>query len=231
LKGATFPLELGVQLAMTLNTWGGRRFGAGRKRVGRGRVARRVRPRLGKGVPVHVTMRCARAVGSMRRRAGYQSVRAALRVMARHVESFRVVQISIQRDHLHMIVEAADAGALSRGMVSFATSCARQVNRRLGRRGTVFADRYHAGQLPNPRQVRHALAYVLNNWRKHRVADAGLFDPCSSARAFDGWTLAPTGASDLPVASPRSWLLTTGWRRHRPIDPLGVPGSPSPSEK
>jgi hypothetical protein len=166
----------------------------------------------------------------MRRRAGYEAVRSALRAMGRHGETFRVVQISIQRDHLHLIVEASDAGALSRGMVGFATSCARQVNRRLGRRGAVFADRYHAGQLATPRQVRNALAYVLNNWRKHRAAEGGVFDPCSSARAFDGWTIRTIGTSDLPVASPRSWLLTTGWRRHRPIDPLAVPGSPSPSQ-
>jgi REP element-mobilizing transposase RayT len=209
---------------MTLNTWGGRRVGAGRKRVGRGRVQRRARPRLGKGVPVHVTMRCARAVGSMRRRAGYEAVRSALRVAARHEARFRVVQISIQRDHLHLIVEAADAGALSRGMVGFATSCARQVNRRLGRRGAVFTDRYHAGQLASPRQVRNALAYVLNNWRKHRVADGGAFDPFSSALAFDGWSVTVRGPSHLPVTPARTWLLTTGWRRHRAIDPLAVPG-------
>jgi REP element-mobilizing transposase RayT len=225
LNGAAFALEVGVQLAMTLNTWGGRRAGSGRKRVGRGRVARRARPRLGKGVPVHVTMRCERAVGSMRRRAGYEAVRAALRAIASRVDAFRIVQISIQRDHLHLIVEAADAGALSRGMGRFATSCARQVNRRLGRRGHVFADRYHVGQLCSPRQVRNALAYVLNNWRKHRAGAAGaVFDPCSSAQAFDGWRIPTRGTSDLATSPARTWLLTTGWRRHGAIDPLATPG-------
>jgi hypothetical protein len=50
---------------------------------------------------------------------------------------------------------------------------ARAVNRALGRRGRVFADRYHARALTTPRAVRHALVYVLMNpeapTRRHRA--------------------------------------------------------------
>jgi len=48
--------------------------------------------------------------------------------------------------------------SLARGTMSLKTSCARRLNRLEGRRGAVFADRYHAQYLRSPRQVRHAIA-------------------------------------------------------------------------
>jgi REP element-mobilizing transposase RayT len=211
---------------------GGRRPGAGRPRkAGRPSVAHRVRARLPKQTPLHVTLRCRREVGRLRRREAYRAVRHALAVTTRRMDAFRIVHVSIQRDHIHLIVEASDRSQLARGMQGFSVSCARQLNRRLGRSGPVFADRYHAVQLGSPRQVRSALSYLLNNWR-HHGADRGvdaLHDPFSSARAFDGWTTPPSarltpGAELLPTAFARCWLLTVGWRRHRRIDPDEVPG-------
>src|SRR4030095_12958248 len=86
----------------------------------------------------------------------------------------RICHLSIEGNHLHLLVEADDKRALSRGMQGFALSCARHITRPPSppgaepRKGRVFADRYHAAILDGPRRVRHALAYVLNNWRRHR---------------------------------------------------------------
>jgi hypothetical protein len=41
------------------------------------------------------------------------------------------------------------------------------VNRVFGRRGSVLADRFHLHVLRTPREVRHALSYVLMNARRH----------------------------------------------------------------
>jgi hypothetical protein len=51
-------------------------------------------------------------------------------------------------------------------------------------------------------------------------------DACSSANLFDGWTFGVprAGPWDDTVAEARTWLLTTGWRRHGKIDPVEVPG-------
>ena len=95
------------------------------------------------------------------------------------------------------------------------------------RRGTVFADRYHDRVLTTPRQVRHALAYVLCNARKHGLAPRTRHwvDPCSSAAAFPGWSCAIELAPTLATVEPRTWLLTIGWRRAGgPIDPDHHPG-------
>jgi hypothetical protein len=93
------------------------------------------------------------------------------------------------------------------------------VNRALGRRGRVFGDRYHARALTTPRAVRHALVYVLMNFRKHLRAGTGL-DPCSSAAWFTGWRAVggPDGRKPCPVVRARTWLAAVGWRRLGLID-------------
>jgi hypothetical protein len=109
-----------------------------------------------------------------------------------------------------------------------AVRIAKALNKLMDRRGKVFADRFHSRVLHKPKQVRHALAYVLCNARKHGVAPPNRrwLDPCSSARAFDGWKgLAPDGSELVPVVGPRTWLMRVGWRRRGLIDPDHVPGS------
>jgi hypothetical protein len=163
-------------------------------------------------------------------------VRDALVVSLERLERFRIVHVSIQHNHIHLIVEAKDRRELGRGVQGFSISCARRLNGRLGRRGAVFADRYHARALGTPREVRHGLSYVLNNWRHHGEdlgAAASPFDSYSTARAFDGWSIAWRRRIDpdselLPTAVARSWALGTGWRRHRLISPNEIPGRPRP---
>jgi REP element-mobilizing transposase RayT len=146
---------------------------------------------------------------------------------------FRLVHYSIQNDHLHAIVEATSQRDLARGMKSIGSRVARAVNRVFERRGRVLADRYHLHILRTPREVRHALAYVLMNARRH-LAKLGRalprfarIDPASTGRFFDGWRARVAGARDEPcsVATPRTWLLAKGWRRHGLLDPSEIPGS------
>jgi REP element-mobilizing transposase RayT len=144
---------------------------------------------------------------------------------------FRVVHYSIQPDHIHLIVEAAGNHALACGMKSIAARVARAANRVFARRGPVLADRYHRHILRTPREVRNAIAYVLLNARRHlaklgrRLPDTAVVDLASSGRWFEGWRQRLQPTPDTPsVASPRSWLLRLGWRRHGLIAPSEVPG-------
>src|SRR4030095_7641426 len=116
---------------------------------------------------------------------------------AASTERFRVLQFSVQADHLHLLVEADEPTGFERGVRGLAIRVAKAVNCALGRRGHVWGDRYHARLLRTPREVRNALVYVLNNFRKHIRGARGL-DPRSSARWFDGWRRAVG-----PVIEPR----------------------------
>ncbi|HEY2031032.1 MAG TPA: transposase [Myxococcales bacterium] len=70
----------------------------------------------------------------------------------------RIAHYSIQGNHLHLVVEADDGSALSRGMQGLAVRIARRLNAHLGRRGAVFADRYHAHVLESRRAGRQRRA-------------------------------------------------------------------------
>jgi hypothetical protein len=119
----------------------------------------------------------------------FPTVRLAIsRASRRDPLRFRVVHFAVQRDHVHLIVEATDARALSSGVRSIAIRIARYVNDLLLRRGSLWADRWHGRALKTPREVRNAIVYVLANFRKHagRPLRTGI-DPFSSAAWFDGW--------------------------------------------
>jgi putative transposase len=156
--------------------------------------------------------------------------------------AFRLVEYSIQSDHVHLLVEAADNDALSRGVQGLAIRLARTFNRAIRRRGKVWGDRYHARALHSPREVRAGIVYVLMNHKKHRIAtvmtnagplrDAGVMGPLdafSSAAWFEGF--APRAGpyairlrdalpmETLPVVRPRTWLLRAAWKRHGLIGP------------
>lgn len=213
---------------------GGPRDGAGRKKKpGKSDPAHRARPELRPYHPVHVVMRVKKGVPRLRNGRAYRAVR---RVLAKCLgsETFRVCHVSIQRNHLHFLVEANDKESLSSGMQRLNILAARALNRELGRKGTLFEFRYHATQIKSRKQARHSLAYVLNNWRRHREdemnerAQTAKLDPYASGLSFDGWNAppfdVPADYTPLPVSEPKTWLLRVGWRTHGLIDVYESPG-------
>src|SRR5882762_4411465 len=107
---------------------GGKRKGAGRKPKGaRAGSAHQARPTVRPNHALHVVMRVVPEVGNMRRRSLYKALRDAT-ITAALRERFRIVHVSIQRTHVHMLVEAENKGALARGMQGFQISAARNVN-------------------------------------------------------------------------------------------------------
>jgi hypothetical protein len=126
----------------------------------------------------------------------------------------------VQKDHLHLIVEAANREALSRALQALAIRIARAINRVLGRKGKVSADRYHMRILRTPTEVKNALRYVLDNRWKHKPQRPDFFveqDDCSSL----AWL-------ESAVVAPRTWLLQNAelTRHHRP-DRRGAGARPS----
>ena len=217
--------QLPVQLELRPRTWGGKRRGAGRKPSGRKvGVPHRPRPAHNARHPVHVTLRASQELPSLRTEPLFLAIRHGL-ARASH-GGLRVLHFSVQRDHVHLVVEALDGRALSRGLQGLAIRIAKGVNRVLGRRGRVWSDRFHARALRTPGEVRNALVYVLQNWIKHVRGARGL-DGCSSARWFQGWRT-PIGLAKgtSPVVAPRTWLAAVGWRRFGLIHPDERPAPP-----
>ena len=220
---------------------GGKRRGAGRPPKGaRAGSPHKKREAFKPSQPLHIVLRVVGAMGALRRREMYRALRWATIVVAKH-EDMRIVHLSIQQNHVHLLVEAQHKQALARGMKAFQISAAKLMNAALGwkvrRRGQVFEDRYHSEVIKTPRQARHALAYVLNNWRKHQQdrgvrARTWLVDPFSSGCSFAGWKQlehatvmwrVPATYDAMAVWLPKTWLLQSGWRRYGLIDCHEVP--------
>jgi putative transposase len=193
------------QIELPFRKRGGKQPGAGRPRT---------RPHLGllgPGVPhlerekfasvraVHVTHRVRPDAGYLRKEGPAQVLAEAFRDASNRL-GMRIAHYSIQGNHLHLIVEADDSDALTKGMQGLAIRLARRLNARLQRRGPVFADRYHAHILTSRRAVANAVRYVVNNYQRHtrEYLPAGFRDPLATQ-------------TDRPLAEPRSWLLRVGW--------------------
>ena len=143
--------------------------------------------------------------------------------------------------HVHLLVEATDAPSLGSGMRAHGIRIALRVNRLLMRSGAVIADRWHGRELTSPRAVRHAIVYVLANFRKHGPARPARVDPYSSApyfegfREFSGSAAVVVNASIIPralappllapVSRPQTWLLATGWKRRGLISIAEAPAT------
>ena len=165
-----------AQQELPFRSWGGKRKGAGKKRRStRPNVPHQPRPQFRKGA-LHVTLRIRREVWNLRT---HRCFRALQRAFATGCErfGFRLVHFSVQGNHIHMIVEAPDAEALARAMKGLEVRMARALNKVMDRRGTMFADRYHAHLLISPREAANAVRYVLENWIVHAMRNA---DPAPS---------------------------------------------------
>jgi REP element-mobilizing transposase RayT len=208
--------------------WGGARVGAGRPKVTEETVPHSTRPVHAARNPVHVTLRLRKGLPRLRRAGAYQVIRGAF-VAARGRFGLRLNHYAVLGNHLHLIVEAPDRRAVTRGMQGMAIRLAKRSNRWWDRRGSVFAERYHEHALRTPREVRNALAYVLLNARKHGLAvSASRPDSYSSGAWFDGWNDGPRFDADRgrprPVLRARTWLQSFGWRRHGLVRLAVTPG-------
>jgi REP element-mobilizing transposase RayT len=195
-----------MQLPLPLPQHGGCRRGAGRKPKGpRALVSHKSRPRFDKPLPAHVTLRVGDRVWNLRSGRSFRQIEASLQ-NARGRFGLRVVEFSIQGNHLHLIVEASDSTALSRGMQGLCIRMAKALNGMMERSGRVFADHYHSRLLRSPTELVRAIAYVLGN-HGHHFGGAGV-DRFSSA------ALAPEERGAI-LSAPLGWLLREGRRRAR----------------
>lgn len=225
---------------MEFRTWGGVRKGAGRKPAKKnvGLLPHVPRAEFDRHVPVHVTLRALKGVPRLRAQSVMMIVYEE--IARASAKGFRLVDFSVQEDHLHVLAEADDASSLSRGMQRLGSRIARRVNLLVGRHGRLWRERYHRRDLATPKQFRNALVYVLMNFRKHappgeRTLRGQVIDGHASGMWLDGWKderlrerlrEKRARAGPRPTALPRTWIARVGWKRHGLIDPRESPRSP-----
>ena len=170
--------------------------------------------------PLHVTLKVLDGLPSLRGLKEFHVIREAFREGStrpgRLVDGeFRLVHYSVQSNHIHLLVEARDRQSLARGICGLNTRIGKGLNKLWGRKGKVFAHRYHVHVLKTPSEVRNAIQYLYRNAEKHgRKVPMGWADPCTSIKWFDGFDDYPCSTTEpRPVAEAKTWLLSQGWRR------------------
>jgi REP-associated tyrosine transposase len=159
------PNQVMRQVELKFSTWGGKRKGAGRKRVGEKRVTHRTRPALAHRFPVHVTWKMNKRVWNLRAGRTFRVIKRAF--LEGSNDGFQVVHYSVMGNHIHMLVEAQDEVRLSRGMQGLGVRIARALNKVMAERGRCLADRFHSRILRTPTEVKKVREYLLTNARKH----------------------------------------------------------------
>jgi REP element-mobilizing transposase RayT len=187
---------------LELPRWGGRRKGAGRPRT-KGIVQHRARPTHTERFPLHVTLKIRREVGTLRSDKRFQKIKTAFHYGCDRF-GMRLVEFSVQDTHIHLLIEAKNKPALSRGMQGLAVRIARAINRASSRRGKVFLERYFAKPLKTVAEVRNAIHYIHKNAVKHQRQDRRYVDPYSSMEGRARWY----GEQRSTVAVPETWLCT-----------------------
>ena len=173
-------------------------------------VSHLARPALAPRFPVHVTLRMRKHVYNLRAWRCYRVLRRAL-IIGSNRFGMRITHFSVQGNHVHLIVEAEDRRALSRGVQGLAVRFAKGLNRVMAKHGKVFADRFHSRILRTPTETRHAVHYVLFNRQHHadawRARDARRLGRRMSARitALIVDRCSSLGDPDV-VVTPRTWL-------------------------
>ena len=168
--------------------------------------------------PVHVTWRMSKHVWNLRTRRCFSVLSRAMYAGAARF-GFRLVHYSVMGNHIHLIVEAPDRRALTRGMQGLGVRIARALNRLMKRDGRVVSDRYHAHILKTPSEVKRARHYLLTNAHHHyghTTPDAftsrsrwsrrarGCWRTCRCERQRRSWRAAPCRPSRPCAARSRS---------------------------
>src|SRR5438132_3827455 len=188
--------------------WGGKRAGAGRRLIDGRRplVSHKARPQFEKPTVVHATVRVRDDVWNLRSKRCFRVMKQALHDALGRM-GLRVIDFSLQGNHLHLIVEADSSSSLSRGMQGLCIRIARALNRLMERNGKVFADHFHSRLLHSPTEVMRAIQYVRGNHRKHYGHTGD--DPYASTALF-------LAEREEILAKPVTWALRGGWRRALP---------------
>jgi len=182
----------GGQLGFTFRTWGGKRRRGGRPPNGEtAGVSHLRREPLKARFPLHVTWRMRDHVWNLRAKRCLSVIQRAFLVGRK--DNFQVVHYAVMGNHVHMLVEADDNEALSRGMQGLAVRVVCALQQVMGKRGSVFKDRFHSRVLRSPTEVKYARLYILNNARHHFPGPHPAVDHATS---------------QAPVHPPRTWLVS-----------------------
>lgn len=149
-------------LNLYLGQHGGRRPSSGRNRLHSKGVSHRTREQITSRTPVHINFKVSTYIQS----------RPALEILTiaiskAHEHGLNIIYYALQSNHIHLIAEAQNNEALTRGMRALTISFAKRIQKLKSTHETIQLERYHLHVLKCPKEVENAITYVLENETHH----------------------------------------------------------------
>jgi REP element-mobilizing transposase RayT len=134
------------------------------------KIWHRSRPKIPSGKPVHVTLKTDKLkVPSLRDKKIYREIRQSLK-QARQI-GIRIIEFTVQKDHIHLLLEACDQKQLGESMRVLSISLSKRLSFILKRKIKAFKNRYHLHILNSLKEIKNARNYILTNGQKHLVSE------------------------------------------------------------
>lgn len=166
-----------MQIKMKLNTHGGKRDGAGRKRKKSRGVSHEGRERVTSRTPLHINFKYRLRV---RNKDTLKLLKKAISNGRKH--GLKILHFSFQQNHVHLIVDASSNEVLTRGMRSLTITFAKGL-----KKGRIQMERYHLHVLRTFAETRNAIRYVLFNEQRHDTGIYSAINGYSSLLNVEGW--------------------------------------------
>jgi REP element-mobilizing transposase RayT len=133
-------------------------------------IYHRSRPLIPKDKPVHVTVKFNKSkIRTLRNKKYYQEIRKSFRRL--RIQGARLIEFSIQQDHIHLLLETSDSKTLGRAMRALSISLSKRFTLLINHKIKALKNRYHLHILNTLNELKNARNYILNNGKKHLVPD------------------------------------------------------------
>lgn len=158
--------------------------GAGRKAIHDKGIRHIERELITKETVLHLTLKIKKEKSSLKNKFILKTLQNSIKKA--RLLGLKVLQYTLEYDHVHLLVEASNNISLGKGMQSLGISFSKGINKIKGQKGSVFKTRYHFRKLKTPQEIKNALSYILGNGIKHKEAFSILspYNSLSSVRDF-----------------------------------------------
>ena len=136
--------------------WGGKRKGAGGVKKPDAGVSHRRRPRFS-DLPVHVILQMLPEISQLWSRRCVAALEESFEAGDER-NGLKLRHYFVDGEQLHLLVDAENTRALTRGIQGLTIRTAKAINRAQERRGKIFGDRFHSELLRTPADEKRVLA-------------------------------------------------------------------------
>jgi REP element-mobilizing transposase RayT len=134
----------------------------------RGYVPHRKREKLPAKTPIHATIKIrSNIVQTLRNKIVFKKISKA--ILRARVQGLRIIHFTVQKDHLHLLIETHNNKELAKGMQALGISLAKSLKNLTKVKGPIYKERYHLHILKTVQEIKNVKAYILGNAHKHGV--------------------------------------------------------------